>query len=277
MPAPETPEQLLLQHLPFIERIGRNGARRHGLRPEDADEFVSDLKLKLLADDYAVIRKFKGQSSFTTYLTAVVQHYLLDYRNHLWGKWRPSAEAKRLGPTAVLLDRLTVRDGHPLDEAVEMVLVNYRMAATRSELSELAQKLPVREGRPRAVAEDEAGNAVPDPAQRPDERLIEDDEERQRGRIGAAVRQAVQALSPEDRVIVRMRIDDGFTVAEIARVLRLEAKPLYRRIEAIFKALRADLQRHGIDVSVVQDLWGAEAPRGHPWGVPMGKRRIRSV
>ena len=34
-----------------------------------------------------------------------------------WGKWRPSAVAKRLGPTAVLLDRLLTRDGRPFDDA----------------------------------------------------------------------------------------------------------------------------------------------------------------
>lgn len=261
MPPPVTPEQLLLQHLPFIERIGRNGARRHGMRPEDADDFVSDLKLKLVADDYAVIRKFKGESVFTTYLTTVVTNYLRDYCDHLWGKWRPCAEAKRLGPTAVLLDRLIGRDGHPLDEAVEMVLVNYRSAASRSELIELAQQLPVREGRPRPVADDEAGIVVPDPALQPDQRLIEDDEERERGRIGALVRQAVQALPSLDQVILRMRNEDGFKVVEIARLLHLEEKPLYRRMDGIHATLRSELERQGVDASVVQGLWADRAPR----------------
>lgn len=158
-----SPEQLLLQHLAFIERAARNGAWRHGLRPEDGADFVSDLKVKLIADDYAVIRKFRGQSAFTTYLTAVVQHYLLDYRNRLWGKWRPSAEAKRMG----------------------------------------------------------AG---------------------------------------EDRVIVRMRMEDGFAVSEIARCLHLEAKPLYRRLEAILRSLRAALEREGVDAAAVTRLTEETTP-----------------
>jgi hypothetical protein len=51
----------------------------------------------------------------------------LDYRNRLWGKWRPSAEAKRLGPTAILIERLVARDGWAVDQVIEMVRVNHRV------------------------------------------------------------------------------------------------------------------------------------------------------
>lgn len=39
-------------------------------------------------------------------VNVVAQNLSYDYQNHLWGKWRPSAEAQRLGPTAVQSGRL---------------------------------------------------------------------------------------------------------------------------------------------------------------------------
>jgi RNA polymerase sigma factor (sigma-70 family) len=268
-----SPEQLLLQQLPYIERVGRNGARRHGLRPEDAEDFVSELKLKLIAGDYAVIRKYKGESTFTTYLHSVVSHYLLDYRDRLWGKWRPSAEAKRLGDLAVLLERLLVRDGHSLDEACEMVRVNYRWEATRAELDDLAARLPVRVRTRGASVAPEDAPEVPDPAARADERLIEADQDRERQRVADAVRQAVAGLPDEDRLIVRMRVDDGFTVGEIARTLHLEAKPLYRRLDRIFKSLREELQRHGIDAAAARHLEAGEPPAEAGWSLRWERSR----
>jgi RNA polymerase sigma factor (sigma-70 family) len=269
-----SPEELLLQNLPYVERVARNGARRHGLRPEDAEDFVSELKVKLIADDYAVIRKFKGQSAFTTYLTAVTQHCLLDYRNRLWGKWRPSAEAVRQGTLAVLLERLLVRDGHSLDEACEIIRTNHRLEATRPELEAVAQALP---GRTRTRADREPADVVrevPDAARRPDERLLEEEREAERERLAQALRRTVERLPAEDRVIVRLRMDDGFTVSEIARTLHLEAKPLYRRLEAILKKMRSWLEDEGVDAAAVARL--TEEPAPVSWAPSWENMRRRS-
>ncbi len=56
----------------------------------------------------------------------VVQRLFLDHRNRQWGKWRPSAEAKRRGPLAILLERLVVRDGWTFEQAVETLRTNHR-------------------------------------------------------------------------------------------------------------------------------------------------------
>src|SRR5215208_5464467 len=77
-----------------------------------ADTFVEGEALFLASlpviDDITgqVRRRFERRSSLPTYVTVVIQRLFLDYRNRLWGKWRPSSDAKRLGPTAMLLERL---------------------------------------------------------------------------------------------------------------------------------------------------------------------------
>src|SRR5688572_2526377 len=104
-------ERLLLDNLPLLERILAATCRRYRLSREEAEDFSSVVRLKLIADDYQVLRAYAGRSSLASYLGAVVQRAWLDHCNHLWGKWRPSAEARRLGPLGIRLDTLLHRDG----------------------------------------------------------------------------------------------------------------------------------------------------------------------
>src|SRR5262249_26292549 len=97
---------LLLQHLPWIERAAGGLCRRHALDPDECDDFASYTKARLLDDDYAVLRKFRGESALTTYLTVVLSMFFRDYRVSRWGRWRPSAAARRRGPLAVRLETL---------------------------------------------------------------------------------------------------------------------------------------------------------------------------
>src|SRR5690242_17941070 len=94
------PRELFLQKLPQIERIVASIGKRSGLDADALEDFSADVKLRLVDDDYVVIRAFKNRSSFESYIATVVKRLLLDHRNREWGKWRPSAVAKRLGPLA---------------------------------------------------------------------------------------------------------------------------------------------------------------------------------
>src|SRR4029453_14108130 len=69
--------------------------------------------LRLVEDDYDVLRRFQARSSLPTYVTVVIQRLFLDYRNRLWGKWRPDhqGETPRSAPTPP--DRLGGGGGAP--------------------------------------------------------------------------------------------------------------------------------------------------------------------
>ena len=77
------------------------------------------MQLKFLERGYDVLRRFEGRSSLKTYLTVVVRRLLLDWQDHTYGKWRPTATALRLGPHAVHLERLMNRDTYSAVEAVQ--------------------------------------------------------------------------------------------------------------------------------------------------------------
>src|SRR5262245_36404863 len=119
--AQPTARQMFLTHLPAIDGIARAAARRRRLTPDEAEEFRSIVRLRLIEDNYAVIREFRGSSSFRTFLTVVIARHCLDFRASAWGRWRASSKARRMGDTAVLLERLTIRDGQPLEQAARTI------------------------------------------------------------------------------------------------------------------------------------------------------------
>ena len=109
-------------HYSLVEELMRFLSRRNRRGTDEREDFTSYAMLKLVENDYARLRKYRGDSSFRTYLTVVMQRLFLDYRTQKWGKWRPSTTATRLGATAVELETLLYRDGIDFHEAREMLL-----------------------------------------------------------------------------------------------------------------------------------------------------------
>ena len=70
----------------------------------------------------------------------------------------------------------------------------------------------------------------------------------------AALFKVMETLPPEERHILRMRFGDGRSVADVARALRIEQKPLYRKIDQLRAKLRRDLERYGVTADDVREL-----------------------
>lgn len=229
-------------------------ARRHHLSPADAEEFASLVRFKLVDRDFAILRKFEQRSSLSTYLTVVIERLCLDFCIAKWGKWRPSAAARRLGAVAILLEQLIVREGITFDEAVGTLQTNHGVSETRAELHELLLQLPARPLRAQidptaSAATIAAPNPLPDDGA--DEQLVR--------RVHGALVQALATLNEEDTRILALRFGEGLAVAEIARALGVQSKPLYRRLDGIIAALRAELQRHDVDESEITQVIGHPA------------------
>ena len=219
--------------------------RRQRLRAEEAEEFASTVMVKLVEDDYAVFRKFQGQSSLPTYLTTVVQRLCLDFLRARRGRPRASAEARRLGAVAIQLERLLYWDGFGFDEACRILQDNHGVDASWQELEEMAGRLPSRSiGRHHEGGErtEHLVGAI----ERPDEALSDRERAEEEERVVAALEAVLATLDPEDRVILKMRFEDGFTVADVARALGLRQKPLYRRVNGLLRRLRRELEGRGL-------------------------------
>jgi RNA polymerase sigma factor (sigma-70 family) len=240
----EEGERLFIVCLPVVQRVTAAIARRFRLAADEAEEFTSIAQMRLIDDDYAILRKFQGRSTLRTFLTVVVARLFLDYRIALWGKFRPSSVSRRHGKFAVLFERLLVRDGFTFEEAYQALQINYGIQVERSTLERLAAHFPRRE-RPRLVT-DENLDDLPAPPTSPDAALIAADRQHL---ISMAVRELAAALAafpPTDRLILKLRFSEDLSVADIARMLHLDARPLYKRLPRLLHRLRAVLDARGL-------------------------------
>jgi len=234
-------EALFLSQLGWIERVVAAVSRRNGLARDDADDFASWTTLRLIEDDYAVFRKFRGESALTTYLTVVIAMLFRDYRTHRWGRWRPSAAARRRGPLAVRLETLVYRDGLRLTQAGELLRTAGHTDLSDRQLGALLNELPIRQsGRPQQVAS--SGGADPPAIEEADDLVVADEVAMARKVIGDQLKR----LPPEEQVMLRMRYWEGMTVVEVARGLGLPQKPLYRRLDRALADLRHFLEESGM-------------------------------
>jgi RNA polymerase sigma factor (sigma-70 family) len=245
-------ESLFLQHLPAAEKILAALARRHALSPDAAEEFAAWAKLQIIENDYAVLAKFRGESSVPTYLTVVFSMLLREYRVQQWGRWRPSAAAKRNGGVAVKLETLMHRDGLSLSQAGEILRTSGDTTFSDRELGAIASRFPMRS----PLRPVEFGTSPADAASdtRADEIVRGEETAARADTAQRALAQALDALPSEDRLIVRLHYMEDVSVADIARGLALPQKPLYRRLERALSTIRTGLERAGVSRDHVREL-----------------------
>jgi len=249
----EKGERLFLEQLGTIERVIRFASSRAGLRDADAEDFSSYAKVRLIENDYAILRKFEERCGFTKFISIVVHRISLDYRIHLWGKWHTSAEAKRLGPVAVELETILLRDGRTLPEALPLCQ-RLDPTLTLQTIEDLAAKLPKRTPRTRPVEIDAVDRELSIPADSVQQPMFAAKRTTLSRSTGALVRSALDELPEDDRLLLRLRFGGDLNVAQIARVMKMEQKPLYRRIKRCLRELRRRLEASGITSDVAEEI-----------------------
>jgi RNA polymerase sigma factor (sigma-70 family) len=240
-------EARFLAALPQIEEAIALVSRRNRLTQSERDDFASEVKLAFIEQDYRILERFQGRSSLRTYLVTVINRLFLDHRRRLWGKWHPSAVAVRLGPLAMRLEALIHRDGYSVDEACEIVKNRGGLSESVDELRSLAVSLPPRQRvRLQPLSQDSGDHAaeIHDGGASDPQRALEASETAKR--CQEAIARALEALPPDDRIVLRLRFEDGMAVADIARGFKLDQKGLYRRLERLLDELRRALEGAGI-------------------------------
>ena len=99
------------------------------LPPEDTEDVVAEILLQLVANDYAVLRKFRGESSLATYLTVVARRICVH-------ELARRAAARETQPAA---DGHALDNGHGIPAKAEAGLENLE------EVQKLLSTLPARE------------------------------------------------------------------------------------------------------------------------------------
>jgi RNA polymerase sigma factor (sigma-70 family) len=234
-----------LEHHDLIERVIRFVCRRRSLGDEEREEFAGEVRLKLVENDYAVLSSFEGRSSLPTFLTTVVTRLFFDWMRSRRGRPRPSAAARRLGAVAIELERLLYWQGFSFDEACRILQDNHGVEHSVGELESMAGQLPSR-AIDRTFEGGERTTHLVSETEPPDESALDRERHAEADRVVAVLEEELGTLDAEDRLVLKMRFESDFKIADIARTLNLPAKPLYRRIEKLLRTLRRGLERRGI-------------------------------
>jgi RNA polymerase sigma factor (sigma-70 family) len=240
-------EDLFLNNLTVVDRAIGYVCHRNRIDRDEGEEFGSYAKFKLIEGNYAIIRKFEGRSSFSTYMTTVIQRMFFQYRVQMWGKWRPSAEAKRLGDKGITVERLLTRDGYTYAETASILTSGNDTLFTHAEIEAIYRRLPLRQPRPVLVAAME--NTDNGPSLDTENDLFGDERGCAARKASAVLDAIMGTMEPEDQLILRMRFWGGRKIPEIGRDLGLEGKKLYKRIDKLLAQLKLAMENEGIAAS----------------------------
>ncbi|HBL28577.1 MAG TPA: hypothetical protein DD490_17215 [Acidobacteria bacterium] len=252
---------LLESHFDLIQDKLQHLGRRSGLPQHEADELRSWALFRLVEDDYRILTRWEGRSSFPTFLTVVLVNLMRDYRVHVWGKWRPSSVARRQGAEAVLLERLWVRDGLPLEEAIYQMRAEHGVTLSPSELERIAARLPRKMAR-RKVGEEELQHVAVDGQV---ESRLEDRERREDAlRLQETLLPLLRSLPAEERLLLKLCYRDGASMAAISPLLGRSPRELYSLRDRCLKNLRRALAKAGLASEQVRPLlgWSLWDPEG---------------
>jgi RNA polymerase sigma factor for flagellar operon FliA len=246
-------QRLLLDHLDLISQIVRTTGRRQHLSATEREDFAGFVNLRLIEDHYAILRKYKKKASFRTYLITVIQHLSHDFCAEEWGRWRPTAMATRLGPVAILLERLVIRDLHTIEEAIEIVRTHHDVDLTDAELWEIWRQLP-RRARITKVAITAAADVSSDDNT---ESAVEDEELRRSiEQLRRIFQTALAELAAQDRILIGLRFDQRMSIAEISQLTGRSVPNLHHRLAKSLRQLGSALTQSGLSRTEILRLIG---------------------
>ena len=108
-------EAMFVSSLEVVERVIRYVCQRHKLAGFEADDFGSEVKTRLMDQDYEVFRKFQQRSSLRTYLTIRLRRRSawapMRYSWNAWWVgmvWDSNRRASTFGPTTAYVPPMRI-------------------------------------------------------------------------------------------------------------------------------------------------------------------------
>jgi RNA polymerase sigma factor (sigma-70 family) len=237
----------------FLERY--SGLIYHVVRSFDRDPdrsgncflFVCE---QLSKDDFRRLRKFEvsGRATFSTWLCAVVRNLCLDWHRKEYGRHRVFGSVARRGATDQLLFELVFRRGLSAAEAREELShrnVELSFTAIEERIQELRDCLSSRQ-----LWLLSSGNALLQSIDNEEGTFTAEPADPSPGpEAVAALREthqhvaaAVASLNDSDRLLVRLRYQEGLTLQQVAKLVGLkDAQTADRRLRDIIDQLRQAL------------------------------------
>jgi len=221
---------------------------------DDAGDCFLFVCEQLCVDGFRRLRRYRagGPATFSTWLRAVVRNLCLDWRRRQFGRARAFDSVARLSPldrqifSAVIEQGLSSQQAFlslsPKFPGLTVEAVEESEARVRASLGQRQRRaLDARRVRARAAAAvvsiDEGEGSVFDVA---DSRPAPEAETLEAGRREAVAR-SVGRLPAADRLLLRMRYEQGLTLQQIARLSGMkDAQTADRRLRDIVARIRQE-------------------------------------
>ncbi len=205
---------------------------------------------QLSANDFRRLRKFEagGAASFSTWLCAVARNLCLDWHRKEHGRYRVFGSIARRSAADQMLFELVFRQGLSVEEAREELSrrgMGLSFAEVEEKVIELRRCVTSRQlwllssgkGADTIDSGEEGAHAMEpvDPAPDPEALAV-------LRQTHAQVSAALGSLSDSDRLVVRLRYQEGLTLQQLARLVGLkDAQTADRRLRDIMDHLRQAL------------------------------------
>ncbi len=244
------------ENIHIIDQAIKCICHRHNLSEEEGEEFAAEARYKLVENDYKIVREFKGKSTLKTYLVTVINRLFIDKKRAEHGRWRASEKAKQIGEVAVKLDELLHKDNYSLDEAYQILRINYKIKLSEEELDSIFHKIDKeRTPRIKEESEEEIASAIPDPGLMPDEEVEKGRIEKAAERLFTLVDEISCTLSENDRLALRMKFQDDHSISDISQCLGISRNDIEKRMKGILHEFKKRIvASEGINLHDVMEI-----------------------
>jgi RNA polymerase sigma factor (sigma-70 family) len=244
------------------ELVNRLARRRFSdeLLAEEAALFVLE---KLSADRWQSLRRYRGAAKLQTYFVTLVSRRLEDFARKRFGRVRPPQWLIKLGGIWLLLYRLLCYQRLSFNDALEIAIQRYQeeSSARIEQIAEhiLAQITSCGQEQQQTEFTEEheiSGSTSLGPVYERQQQtqvlaalgcqlLGEPVDPAQAELLEKLVKQPV-ALSPEERLLLKLCHRDGLSVSEAGRMLGLNRFQTHGRLKRLYSRIREAFELHGL-------------------------------
>ena len=265
--------EIISDHFQLIERQCYNAVKRqlknHGAlnNPLNIENEALELSNQVLDtlrhDDYRVLRQFKGDAKLSTYITTIIARQAVDLVRKKLGRSREKERAQKFGEIGMVIYEKIILQGCSPEEIYPELKSTKGFSHSLEEVETIAEKIKgkktgltfangdnpvVKNG---ASLNEDGHYIIPDKKNDPEELLIE---EQRKQKLGEAVKDIIAHLNGEERIILRMRFpandeEKPGKVEQIATVLGISEKAVYKRIARVLKKCKNLLEQKGVAVN----------------------------
>ncbi|MCP4221242.1 MAG: sigma-70 family RNA polymerase sigma factor [bacterium] len=263
---------IINEHFQYIEkqcykavmmRLSQYSTGSDDLNIENEALELSNTVLDTLRNaNYKVLREFKGKSRITTYITAIISRQAVDIIRRKKGRSREKERAAELGEVGLQIHQRMFKNNQPPVEVLLQLKKEKLFDGDLEQLLQMADRIKGKEKSPVtngtavkngfSLGKESGGKKntfiVPDTHSDPGEICIEEQRSRKMREIVPAI---IAKLSGEERILLRMRFPTGEgdkprSVQQVATVLGITQKAVYKRIDRLMQKCRKQLDMLGV-------------------------------